>query len=97
MINKPFPINSRFLKPLQQMTFENIVAKWVIAQNERYFSLSHYVTQMTFDTCWLLQTTYENIAIKGEIAQNEQFHLLLQYFELFININLSVKLVKSFV
>ena len=34
--------------------------------------------------------TFENIVLKGEIAQNEQFHLLVQYFQLFININLSV-------
>ena len=35
-----------------------------------------------------LNMTFENIAVKGEIAQNKQFHLLLQYFQLFININL---------
>ena len=34
--------------------------------------------------------TFENIAIKGEFSQNDQFHLSLQYFQLFININLSV-------
>ena len=44
------------------------------------------------DDIWrlLLQTTFENIAIKGEIARNEQFHLLLQYFQLFINIIYSI-------
>ena len=40
--------------------------------------------------------TFENIEIKGEIAQNEQFHLLLQYFQLFLNINFQFsRLLKS--
>ena len=37
-----------------------------------------------------LNISFKNISIKGDIAQNEQFHILLQYFQLFININLSV-------
>ena len=37
-----------------------------------------------------LNLSFKNIAIKGKIAQNEQFHLLSQYFQLFMNINLSV-------